>query len=379
MHVICQGWMGNAYTASLCARLFRTSNQWQTAHLHLNGLTTIRLMDALKGELALLQVLDVYLGPLWPLAEEEDICEAFRVAPRLTNVRSTYVQWELQFPWAQLIAFTTKISRNPHLQYLRRSLERSAQKLEVLFVNAYSAWPPMPFEAEVDMTLSGVLPSVRSLVLNDEHTPTVFICPSLTHLTVYPHERFNFTPLPQAVSMLERSCCSLTSFSMHRLRPMEPDLIHFRRVLLLSPALQSLSIVVDRRESRRVNRVLRLMLEFMKGFYKELRKLRYLTIETVARNTPTSYVNDTGALPGALPRIEDETLDVLRSLFAAYLPAPSAQDWTCSSQGLAGIISHPKNFELSSVMETVAFRELKNCEKGPLAVVLKFSRTCFFG
>ncbi|KAF9027920.1 hypothetical protein BDZ89DRAFT_1066446, partial [Hymenopellis radicata] len=360
MHVICQGWMGNAYTVSLCARLFRTSNQWETAHLHLNGLPTIHLVDALKGELALLQVLDLYLGTLWPLAEEETICEAFRVAPRLTDVQCTYGHWELQFPWAQLVAFTAK--------YLRRSLERSAPKLEVLFIDANAAWPPLILEAGVDMTLSGILPSVRNLALNDEHTPTLFTCPSLTHLTIYPLTRYNSTPLEQAVSMLERSCCSLTSLSMHRLRPMEPALIYFRRVLMLSPELETLSIVVDRRESRRINRVLRLMLEFMKGLHNELKKLRCLMIETVARNTPASLVHDHRGL------CRDETLDVLRSLFAAYLPAPSIQDLTRSSRGFTHIVSHPRNFELDSAMDTTAFRELESCEKGSLAVVLKFSQ-----
>ncbi|KAF9027907.1 hypothetical protein BDZ89DRAFT_1066436 [Hymenopellis radicata] len=344
------------------------------AHLHLNGLPTIHLVDALKGELALLQVLDLYLGTLWPLAEEETICEAFRVAPRLTDIQCTYGHWELQFPWAQLVGFTAKVYRSPHLQYLRRSLQRSARKLEVLFIDANASWPPLPSEAEVDMTLSGILPSVRSLVLNDKHTPTLFSCPSLTYLTIYPHPEYNYTPLEQAVSMLERSCCSLSSFSMHRLRPMEPALIYFRRVLMLSPELETLSIVVDRRESRRINRVLRLMLEFMKGFHNELKKLRFLMIETVARNTPTSFVHDQGALPGALPRIEDETLDVLKSLFAAYLPAPSIQDLTHSSRGVTGIVSYPPNFELDSVMDTTTFRELENCEKGSLTVLLKFSQ-----
>ncbi|KAF9027931.1 hypothetical protein BDZ89DRAFT_1066472 [Hymenopellis radicata] len=358
MHVICQGWMGNAYTVSLCARLFRTSNQWEIAHLHLNGLPTVHLVDALKGELALLQVLDLYLGTLWPLAEEEKICEAFRVAPRLTDVQCTYGHWELH----------GKVYRNPHLQYLRRSLERSARNLEVLFIDANAAWPPLILEAGVDTTLSGILPSVRNLALNDEHTPTLFTCPSLTHLTIYPLTRYNSTPLEQAVSMLERSCCSLTSLSMHRLRPMEPALIYFRRILMLSPELETLSIVVDRRESRRINRVLRLMLEFMKGLHDKLKKLRCLMIETVARNTPTSFVHD----PRGLCR--DETLDVLRSLFAAYLPAPSIQDLSYSSRGFTHIVSHPRNFEMDSAMDTTAFRELENCEKGSLAVVLKFSQ-----
>ncbi len=316
MSVNCQGALYNNHHATLCDRLFRTSNQWKHADLHLTGETTMKPILWLKGRLALLESLDLYLVLEQPTEDSDDLSMVFRRAPLRVDVTCGYSLWAYKFPWPQIQHFSGTFSRDTHFQYAMRSLERQSPHLRSMFLKAPQLFPsvdPVDF-ANHHRTHT----SLHTLTMADAFSASRIICPSLTNLSLIQHVpgRSTYTLLTIASSLVASSRCSLTSLSINYLRPMPHELEPLRQILLRSPNMERLSILVAQREPRRINRVARLLLDFFKSCAGAMRFLRSLSIELLVRDEEVRMI------PGPVPPLELDTLGLEAVLVKAYAAPP---------------------------------------------------------